>query len=87
MNIKTRKINTRFMNGNIDVDGVIADIINNEFSFVCWDHAIFSDGFISAIEDGLIPQINTIELSCKAKSYGEYHHFIYEDECYVVYFK
>jgi len=89
--MNTRKANTRFMNGNIDFEGIIADIINNEFgygaTFICWDEAIYSDNFITAIENGLIPQIHTIEFAHSAKKYGEYHHFIYEDECYVVYFK
>ena len=92
--MKTRKTTTRFMNGNIDVDGEILDILTSEFGMavimeceVGFDDAIYSDGFVHAIESGLIPQINTIAKSFENKKMGEYHHVIYNDECYVIYFK
>ena len=91
--MKTQKIKTRFMSGNIDVEGVISDILCNEYGCgvvyglgFSFDDAIYSDGFISAIESGLIPNINKIELSFKARKSGEYHHIIINDECYNVYF-
>lgn len=92
--MKTRKTTTRFMNGNIDVDGEILDILTSEFGMpvvmeceINFDDAIYSDGFIHAIESGLIPQIDTISKSFERKKEGEYHHLIYNDECYVIYFK
>ena len=92
--MKTRKINTRFMVGNIDVEGVISDIISNEYgcgvvysSGFSFDDAIYSDGFISAIEKGLIPNIEMIEPSHTVRKSQEYHHMIIDDVCYNVYFK
>ena len=92
--MKTRKTTTRFMNGNIDVDGEILDILTSEFGMAVimecefgFDDAIYSDGFVHAIESGLIPQIDTISKSFESKKEGEYHHVIYNDECYVIYFK
>ncbi len=92
--MKTRKTTTRFMNGNIDVDGEILDILTAEYGMavameceINFDDAIYSDGFVHAIESGLIPQIDTISKSFERKKEGEYHHLIYNDECYVIYFK
>lgn len=92
--MKTRNTTTRFMNGNIDVDGEILDILTAEFGMavimeceIDFSDAIYSDGFIHAIESGLIPQIDTISKSFESKKEGEYHHVIYNDECYVIYFK
>ena len=92
--MKTRNTTTRFMNGNIDVDGEILDILTAEFGMAAvmeceidFSDAIYSDGFIHAIENGLIPQIDTIAKSFESKKEGEYHHVIYNDECYVIYFK
>ena len=92
--MKTRNTKTRFMNGNIDVDGEVFDILSSEFGMaaVCeceidFDDAIYSDGFVHAIENGLVPQIDTISKSFESKKEGEYHHLIYNDECYVIYFK
>ena len=92
--MKTRTTTTRFMNGNIDVDGEIMDILTAEFgmaavmeSEIDFSDAIYSDGFVNAIESGLIPQIDTISKSFESKKEGEYHHVIYNDECYVIYFK
>jgi hypothetical protein len=72
--MKTRKTTTRFMNGNIDVDGEILDILTSEFGMavimeceVGFDDAIYSDGFVHAIESGLIPQIDTISKSFESK--------------------
>jgi hypothetical protein len=92
MKINTRNKETRFMNGNIDIDGEILDILIEEygqkdvlFSDFDTDNAIYSDGFISAIEEGLIPELELFE-SHKAKYDKEYHHVIINDDCYVVYF-
>ena len=91
--MKTRNTTTRFMNGNIDVDGEIMDILTAEYGMAAvmeceidFSDAIYSDGFIHAIENDLIPQIDTIAKSFENKKSGEYHHVIYNDECYVIYF-
>ena len=94
--MKTKKVNTRFMEGNIDVDCIIFDIVcdsigmqaamNIDFDF---DNAIYSNGFISAINNGLVPDFSSIKKS-KTTSNNinerEYHHVICNDVCYVVYF-
>ena len=92
----TRKINTRFMEGNIDIEGVIYDIVINAIGMseamslgIDFDSAIYSNGFISAINNGLIPDFSTIKSSnahSNANGNTEYHHIIIEDECFVVYF-
>lgn len=81
------------MQGNIDMEGVIYDLLINNYGYdavmntgICFDDCIYSDRFMSAIESGLIPVIDSIEKSFTAKKYGEYHHFIYNDECYIMYF-
>ena len=91
--MKTRNTTTRFMNGNIDVDGEIMDILAAEYGMAAvmeceidFSDAIYSDGFIHAIENDLTPQIDTIAKSFENKKEGEYHHVIYNDECYVIYF-
>ena len=91
--MKTRNTTTRFMNGNIDVDGEIMDILTAEYGMAAvmeceidFSDAIYSDGFVHAIENGLVPQIETIQKSFENKKSGEYHHVIYNDECYVIYF-
>lgn len=90
----TRKVDTRFMRGNIDVDGCIFDILVDNFgmSAVCnstisFDEAIYSDGFICAIEEGKVPTSLEVIENCKKNTSKEYHHVIYNDECYVMYFE
>ena len=86
--MKTRKTNTRFMVGNIDVEGTIFDIFVNEYgmnevvnSGIDFDNAIYSDGFISAIENGWLPKL---QLKSSIVKCGEYHHVIIENECYIM---
>jgi len=94
--MKTKKVKTRFMEGNIDVDGSVFDVIcdkigiekamNIDFDF---DNAIYSNGFISAINSGLVPDFSTIKKSnsnSNNQNDTEYHHVIVDDNCYVVYF-
>ena len=96
MKLNVRKKETRFMNGNIDIDGYILDILIEAYGQLSvlssnfdTDNAIYSDGFIKAIEAGKIP---TLELM-PTNSYlyhnvlTEYHHVIINDECYNVFFK
>lgn len=80
--------------GNDDVEGVILDILIQEYDHkrvifheIDFSDAIYSNGFISAIERGAIPQIEGIHPSYQRKREGEYHHLIFNDECYCVYFK
>lgn len=94
--MRTQKINTRFMQGNKDIDGVIFDVVcdkigieramNIDFDF---DNAIYSNGFINAIENGLTPDFSTIKTSnsiSNNQNNTEYHHVIVGGNCCVVYF-
>jgi hypothetical protein len=96
MKLKTRNKETRFMNGNIDIDGEILNILINEHgqkavysSDFDTDNAIYSDGFISAIEEGKIPmlELHSTDSQRRFNQLEEYHHVIINDECYNVYFK
>lgn len=89
--MKTTKVHTRFMDGNKTTE--VFDILSEHYGMnvVCnhkidYEAAIFSNGFINAIEDGLIPILGSEHESFKQKQDKEYHHFILNDECYVVYF-
>jgi len=96
MILNTRKQETRFMNGNIDLDAVIFDILVEEHGMKAviesnfdTDNAIYSDGFIKAIENGLVPclELNNTDSHRFTHDFSEYHHVIINDECYNVYFK
>ena len=91
MNIK--RVNTRFMEGN-KTDEVF-DLLADHYGMreVCngnidWCEAIFSNGFILAIKNGMIPVLGS-EKESVGPRYGEneFHHFIYEDICYKIDFK
>lgn len=92
---RMRKQKVSFMTGNIDVDGLVYGVIENNYSFkeimesgIDFDNAIYSNGFISAITDGLVP---VLELKPTIYSAGalqdEYHHICINDECFKMYFK
>lgn len=94
--MKTQRVNTRFMQGNKDVDGIIFDILVEEYGMKAFlesnfdtDNAIYSNGFISAIEKGLIPslELNSTDSHRYHNENEEYHHVIINDECFNVYFK
>lgn len=96
MIVNTRNKQTRFMNGNIDVDGVIFDILVEEYgmSEVCFsdfdtDNAVYSDGFISAIKEGKVPTLELFPTDSHRfyNELEEYHHVIINEQCYNVYFK
>lgn len=96
MILNTRNKETRFMNGNIDLDGDILDILIKEhgqrevlFSDFDTDNAIYSNGFISAINAGKIPMLELYPTDSHRfhNELEEYHHVIINDECYNVYFK
>jgi hypothetical protein len=96
MYIKTRNIKTPRMAGNIDLDGCIFDILVENYgqqkvllSDFDTDKAIYSNGFISAVERGLIPTLDLFDTD-SYRAYNEleeYHHVIIGDRCYNVYFK
>ena len=92
--MKIRKIDTRFMKGNIDLDCEIIsimidkygmkEVILSDFNF---DNAIYSDGFIDAVKVGMIPVLGSETKSHLPKNEKEYHHVIVNNECYVMYFE
>lgn len=96
MILNTRTKKTRFMNGNVDLDGDIFNILVEEhgmkevlMSDFDTDNAIYSDGFIKAIKDGKIPMLELYPTDSHrfSNELEEYHHVIINDECYNVYFK
>jgi len=91
--MKTRQVNTRFMQGNLDVECEIFDIMVNEYgmSEVCnsginFEDAIYSNRFIEAIENGSIPCLELVDNSEMIRGEKEYHHVIIDDVCYKMYF-
>jgi hypothetical protein len=92
--MKLAQVNTRFMQGNKDIDGVVADIMIEKYGFqeviinsgIDFDNAIYSNGFISAIKEGLVPEPKLIEIPSLVKGSVEFHHVIIGDECYAMYF-
>ena len=94
--MKIRKTQTRFMIGNIDLEGEILNVLIEEhgqkkvlMSNFDTDNAIYSDGFILAIESGKIPTLELYPTDSNRfyNELKEYHHVIINDECYNVYFK
>ncbi len=84
------------MQGNIDIDGAILDILMEEYgqrevlmSDFDTDNAIYSNGFIQAIEDGKIPMLELHKTDSHRfyNDLNEYHHVIISNECFNVYFK
>ena len=96
MKLRTRKANTRFMSGNIDLENDIFNILVAEYGMneVCTsdfdtDNAIYSNNFIRAIDAGKIPTLELYPTNSHTRynALSEYHHVIINDECYNVYFK
>ena len=92
MRTETTDFATRFMNGK-KINNII-DILSEDYSmgeiFSCdidFDEAVFSMGFVAALEEGRMPDLSRIYPSFAPVYDGEYHHLIYNDECYSVYFK
>lgn len=93
--IEVRKVKTRFMNGNLDVNGDIYDYLRGEYGMADMiknhvDHseAIYSDGFVNAFNNGRMPILGSEVLSFEPhKRDDEYHHVIVGDNCYRMYFK
>lgn len=77
-------------NKTIEVFDIMADYYG--MSEVCNDEidycdALFSNGFIYAMENGLIPILGSQTTVGGARMYGESHHLIFDGECYLVDFK
>lgn len=96
MTLNTRNKSTQLMNGNIDIDGTILDILAENHGhgavYSCgWDpcEAIYSDGFIEAIEGGKTPMLELFPTDSHRhySELEEYHHVIINDECFNIYFK
>ena len=75
----------------VEVFDVLADhygmgvICSHGFDY---ENAIFSNGFILAMESGMMPVLGTEEVSLPGRKNGnEFHHVILNDECYKVYFE
>lgn len=51
-----------------------------------YDQATFSNGFMSAVSAGRLPILGTEECSAPTMRGMEYHHFLFEGECWVAYF-
>ena len=85
------EVETRFMRGykTSEVFDLLADtfgmsaVCNNPTDF---EQAIYSRGFMNAIDSGLVPVSLELIPSFKTKSSAEYHHIIVDGECYVMYF-
>lgn len=84
------------MNGNVDLDGIVFDLMVEkyglkevlEFDFD-FDNAVYSDGFINALEDGLVPEMKLHSTTANNGYYAnqqEYHHVCVNDECFKMYF-
>lgn len=90
--LNTTNYSTRFMDGNkcddvfdIMVDNYsMMDVCNSSIDFC---EAIFSNGFIFAMENGMMPILGSEMCTFESKHEQEYHHVIFEDKCYVMYFK
>lgn len=96
MKLNVRNKSTRFMQGNIDLDGVIYDVLIDTYGHKAvnssdfdTDNAIYSDNFIYAIEEGKIPTLELFPTDSHRfhNDLNEYHHVIINDECFNVYFK
>ena len=96
MEIQVRKVKKDFMIGNIDVDNTIYnDVLLQNYSYTelndnGWmtDDIIYSDGFISAIERGLIPALKKFDTDSHRfyNELEEYHHAIIDGVCRNIYF-
>ena len=90
--METTQINTRFMRANRTED--VFDFLAEHYSMaeICADEisyseALFSNGFIHACENGKMPILGSHDDTSCIKGADEYHHLIYDDKCYVVFFK
>lgn len=86
-----KQVSTRFMEGYKGSE--MFDILAENFgmSEICscgidFEEAIFSRGFVNAVESGKMPILDSLTESYKMKRNEEYHHIIIDDECYVMYF-
>lgn len=90
--MKTLEITTRFMIAN-KTDEIFDEMASHYgMDVICsqavdFEEALFSNGFINAMENDLIPILGSEHLAHEQKSEQEYHHFILNDKCYVIYFE
>jgi hypothetical protein len=90
-----QKVKVSFMTGNKDLNGLVDSVLTDNYSMkeildsdIDFDNAIYSDGFIEAICDGLVPVLELYSTIYK-KGYeqAEYHHVCINNECFKMYFK
>ena len=89
--MKTQEVHTQLMIGYKDIEGVIYNLLCDTYGCVSvfesnfdTDNAIYSANFISAIENGLIPELELVDNSVKREQ--EYHHVLINGECFRAYF-
>ena len=89
--MEIQKVKTRSMDANRTE--IVFDILVEKYGMdkVCFDEidwleALFSNGFMLAIKEGLTPELGSHKLSGESKYCGEYHHLISNEICYVIYF-
>jgi hypothetical protein len=89
-----QEVKISFMNGNKDLDGLVYDTLCENYSQkdllkcnINFDDAIYSNGFIDAIINGLVPNL---ELHSTVSNAGylqdEYHHIFIGEKCFKMYF-
>lgn len=90
--MKTREITTRFMRAN-KTDEVF-DMMVEEFGMpemcnakIDFNEALFSNGFIYACENGMMPILGSEKETFENTGDQEYHHLIFNEVCYSVFFK
>lgn len=86
-----QRVNTRFMQGVKTQE--VFEILTSIFGMaeVCrhsadFEEAIYSAGFMRAIDNERMPSSLELIPSYRPKRDGEYHHVIVDGECYVMYF-
>ena len=92
MKLNTKTAETRLMKG-YKCDEMF-DVLADYFSMpevahhvIDFSDAIYSDGFILAVENEMIPDITDYEVAGSRSKEQEFHHIIYNDVCYKIYFK
>jgi|JI6StandDraft_1071083.scaffolds.fasta_scaffold541844_1 hypothetical protein len=86
-----QSIATRFMRATRTADVFDALVDEHGMGVVCadeiaYDEALFSNGFLSAVDAGRLPILGSHRPSFESKMDQEYHHMIVGDECFAVYF-
>jgi hypothetical protein len=84
-------IPTRFMRATKTSDVFEALVEEHGMGLVCahgvdYESALFSEGFMHAIDSGRLPILGTERANSDMKMDQEYHHMIVNGECLVAYF-